>query len=279
MTTQNREQIHPDPLSPLRVPSTAVPYFDGTLEEQTYFALNSLLVVERLLAAAKAIDLEPDELLGAEALLYRARTFLQRLDPVAVAIEQEREAGTMKHEVRRPTRPISISSETKTPHDETPQHPGKGKELGKEALAAVLGELQVMPAWEELEIMRRLTTRLLKGSLDPFQKILLAFVARPELRAGAVEIDEANTQNGYRYYRKAKANQERRNALYDEIRALAESKKVGEQKQALRKALALVKLNGPFELSEEEENRYLMAMVGIIGATAPPDSLWCRRRP
>ena len=89
MTTQIPEQPYPAPLSP----PTAVPYHDGSLEEQTYFALTSILVVERLLAAAKAIDLEPDELLGAEALLYRARTFLQRLDPVAVAMELEGRQG------------------------------------------------------------------------------------------------------------------------------------------------------------------------------------------
>lgn len=85
MEAQDSQEIHPAPSSS----PTTVPYFDGSLEEQTYFALNSLLVVERLLAGGKAVDLEPDELLAAEALLYQARTFLKRLNPVGIAMAVE----------------------------------------------------------------------------------------------------------------------------------------------------------------------------------------------
>lgn len=98
MEAQGSQEIHPTPFSS----PTTVPYFDGSLEEQTYFALDSLLAVERLLAGAQAVDLEPDELQAAEALLFRARTFLKRLNPVGIAMAVENRRLVVSPEVACP---------------------------------------------------------------------------------------------------------------------------------------------------------------------------------
>lgn len=136
MEAQGSQEIHPTPSSS----PTTVPYFDGSLEEQAYFALNSLntrrekgkskqsapspytfdtledqtfyalytlRMLQRVLDSHHSTDavFEDEDFFAMSSLVYHAQLFLEPLDLPGVAGALATKKFTIVHDTksRRPT--------------------------------------------------------------------------------------------------------------------------------------------------------------------------------